>query len=71
MIPEGRGGEVWRLRIYSAFVRFRHCSNPNRLKETRRGHQPVTWRDLEDTRYFRELGVTDPTKSGSIAKAFE
>ncbi len=32
---------------------------------------PETWDDLADPRLFGELGLADPTKSGSIAKAFE
>ena len=32
---------------------------------------PTQWADLRDPRYFGQLGLTDPTKSGSIAKAFE
>src|SRR5690606_14113443 len=34
-------------------------------------HPPRQWDDLADPRYAGEIGVTDPTKSGSIAKAFE
>jgi iron(III) transport system substrate-binding protein len=32
---------------------------------------PQAWADLADPRYFGNVGVTDPTKSGSVAKAFE
>ena len=32
---------------------------------------PSNWRDLADVRFFRELALADPTKSGSITKAFE
>jgi iron(III) transport system substrate-binding protein len=32
---------------------------------------PARWDDLADPVYFRALAVADPTKSGSIAKAFE
>ncbi len=35
------------------------------------GSPPETWADLADPRFFGELGLADPTKSGSIAKAFE
>ena len=73
MIPEARGGEEWRgAGFYSAALSgFGICCNPDRLQELGIEHQPVTWHHLEDTRYFGELAVTDPTKSGSIAKAFE
>jgi iron(III) transport system substrate-binding protein len=32
---------------------------------------PDRWEDLADPRFFGELALADPTKSGSIAKAFE
>ena len=73
MFPEGLGGEVWRSPVfYSAVLSgFGICSNPDRLRDLGIARQPVQWRDLADPRYFGELGVNDPTKSGSIAKAFE
>ena len=73
MIPEGLGGEEWRApAFYSAVLSgFGICSNPDRLRELGIEKQPTDWRDLTDFRYFGQLGVTDPTKSGSIAKAFE
>lgn len=33
--------------------------------------EPRQWSDLTDFRYFGEVALCDPTKSGSIAKAFE
>lgn len=73
MMPEGLGGEVWRSPVfYSAVLSgFGICSNPDRLRELGIEKNPSRWRDLADPRYFGELGVTDPTKSGSIAKAYE
>ncbi|HEX2101345.1 MAG TPA: extracellular solute-binding protein, partial [Candidatus Synoicihabitans sp.] len=32
---------------------------------------PAEWDDLQDPRFFGEVALADPTKSGSIAKAFE
>ncbi len=32
---------------------------------------PATWADLADPRFFGQLGLADPTKSGSVNKAFE
>ena len=32
---------------------------------------PESWADLGDTAYFGRLGIADPTKSGSVTKAFE
>ena len=34
-------------------------------------HPPVRWDDLKDPRLIGEIGLADPTKSSSIAKAFE
>lgn len=33
--------------------------------------QPTGWRDLADTRYLGQVALADPTKSGSMNKAFE
>src|SRR6478609_384614 len=45
----------------------------NRDSLTRLGvaHPPVGWADLTSARYYGEVALCDPTKSGSIAKAFE
>jgi len=45
----------------------------NRDSLARRGimRPPREWSDLADPRYVGELGLADPTKSSSIAKAFE
>jgi len=79
MIPEGLGGEVWRGKAYFSAVLsgFGICSNPDRLVELGvtnadgTARQPRAWRDLADPRLVGQVAVTDPTKSGSIAKAFE
>ncbi len=34
-------------------------------------HEPLQWADLQDPRLMGEVALCDPTKSGSIAKAFE
>ena len=34
-------------------------------------HGPSQWSDLTDPRYLGQIGMCDPTKSGSIAAAFE
>jgi len=34
-------------------------------------HEPAQWTDLTDPRYLGEVALADPTKSSSIAKAFE
>jgi ABC-type Fe3+ transport system substrate-binding protein len=33
--------------------------------------EPVRWADLADPRYLRQVALADPTKSGSMNKAFE
>ena len=79
MIPESLGGEVWRGRAYCSAVLsgFGICSNPDRLRELGvvnadgSVRTPAAWRDLTDPRLFGQVAVSDPTKSGSIAKAFE
>ncbi|MBR1608535.1 MAG: ABC transporter substrate-binding protein, partial [Kiritimatiellae bacterium] len=79
MIPEGIGGEVWRGKAYCSAVLsgFGICSNPDRLVEIGftnadgSARAPSKWADLADPRFFGQLAVTDPTKSGSVAKAFE
>lgn len=72
-IPVARGGEPWRSTHYysAALSAFGICHNPDRLRDLGIERAPTQWRDLADPRYFGQIGVTDPTKSGSIAKAFE
>ena len=71
--PEARGGEMWRDGVYYSAVlsAFGICHNPDRLRDLGIESPPTRWRDLADPRYYGQIGVTDPTKSGSIAKAFE
>lgn len=33
--------------------------------------EPTAWSDLADPRYFGQIALTDPAKSGSVAKVFE
>ncbi len=73
LIPESVGGEEWRAAgfIGAAVSTFGICYNRDRLADLGIARPPATWRDLAAPAYFRQLGVGDPTKSGSIAKAFE
>jgi iron(III) transport system substrate-binding protein len=73
LIPQHVSGEVWWSShfIGTCISTFGICSNRDRLKELGFDSPPRIWRDLADPRYFRQIGVADPTKSGSIAKAFE
>ena len=73
MIPKTLGGEIWRTpTLYGcAISTFGICFNTDRLHDLDVATPPSQWTDLADFRYFGQVGVTDPTKSGSIAKAFE
>ena len=73
MIPEKLGGESWRSATYfgNAASTFGICYNADRLRDLGIDKAPAAWDDLADPRLFRQVGVADPTKSGSIAKAFE
>ena len=71
--PEARGGEQWRNGVYYSAVlsAFGICYNSDRLRDLGIETPPTRWRDLADPKLYGQVGVTDPTKSGSIAKAFE
>ena len=73
LIPEALGGEQWRSLVYygSVLSMFGICYNPDRLRDLGIGRPPAAWSDLADPAYLGQVGVTDPTKSGSVAKAFE
>lgn len=73
LIPPGSSGEVWRGKAFFGNVlsTFGICYNPDRLRALGITNPPQAWADLADPRYFGNVGVTDPTKSGSVAKAFE
>jgi len=72
-LPLMMGGEIWRGKNYfsAALSVFGICYNPDRLEDIGITTPPAMWNDLTDPRYVGTLGVADPTKSGSIAKAFE
>ena len=71
-LPEKVSGEVWRTTHFAgnALSVFGICYNLDRLHELG-VPLPAQWSDLTDPRYCGTLGLTDPTKSGSAAKAFE
>jgi len=73
LIPVEVNGETWRGRSFygSALSTFGICYNLDRLKDLGIGKAPASWEDLTDPEYMGHLGLTDPTKSGSVAKAFE
>jgi len=73
MIPATYGGEIWRTPylIGNAVSTFGIIYNVDRIQQLHMPKVPSQWVDLADYRYFGELGLSDPTKSGSSAKAFE
>jgi iron(III) transport system substrate-binding protein len=73
LIPARIAGETWRTATLfgNAISTFGICYNLDRLRDLGITEPPRAWTDLADPRYFRQLGAADPTKSGSIAKAFE
>ena len=50
---------------------FGICYNTDTLRRLGIDRLPASWSDLADPRYFRQVALADPTKSGSAAKAFE
>lgn len=73
LIPTGMSGETWRTPTWfgTTLSTFGICYNRDRLAAQGIGREPAQWADLADPRWFGTLGLADPTKSGSIAKAFE
>jgi iron(III) transport system substrate-binding protein len=75
VIPRRHGGEdywqrdgLWFGTVLSSYgILF----NRDALQRLGIGREPVEWGDLADPRLIGEVGLADPTKSGSVAKAFE
>ncbi|MBR2054678.1 MAG: hypothetical protein IJ968_07300, partial [Clostridia bacterium] len=45
--------------------------NIDRMQEMADPTPPVRWKDIGDARFFRQVIVADPSKSGSANKCFE
>lgn len=80
ILTQSLGGEVWYDkddRYYGAcFSSFGLCANLDRLKALGitkpDGKTELTaWTDLADIRLLANVGIADPSKSGSITKCFE
>lgn len=73
IVPHDLSGEIWRDDLYFGAVvsTFGICCNPDRLRDLGFDGLPKVWADLADPRLSGNVGLTDPTKSGSVAKAFE
>lgn len=74
-IPEYFGGErYWHpqgLWIGTVLSSYGIIFNRDALKRLGFSSPPTQWDDLADPRFFGEIGLADPTKSSSVAKAFE
>lgn len=75
IIPREFGGEdyvhpegLWLGAVLSSYGIIFNRDGMKRLGITR---DPTEWADLADPRLVGEVGLADPTKSGSVAKAFE
>src|ERR1700736_2194009 len=74
-IPQTLGGEPywdplgrW---VGACLAGFGICYNTDVLARLGLTSPPTQWVDLTDRRLFRSLSLADPTKSGSVAKAYE
>ncbi|HEY7118923.1 MAG TPA: ABC transporter substrate-binding protein, partial [Tepidisphaeraceae bacterium] len=73
LVPQQVSGEIWRTPTLfgNAISTFGICYNVDRLRDLHVTHPPTAWGDLADPVYFGQVGAVDPSKSGSVAKAFE
>src|SRR5260370_250831 len=62
--PEGR----W---VGTCLSSFGVCFNKSVLERLGIADVPASWQDLTNPRYFAQLALADPTKSGSAATSFE
>jgi iron(III) transport system substrate-binding protein len=74
-LPQNFGGEeyfdphdLWFGTVLSSYGILYNLDSLQRLGID---HAPGQWADLTDPRFVGQLGLCDPTKSGSIAAAFE
>ena len=78
-LVQGQGGETWYdkgdMYYGLCFSSFGICVNLDRLAklgyDVSTGYPLRTWRDLADPRLYKQIGLADPSKSGSINKCFE
>lgn len=73
LIPTVMSGETWRAPTWygTTLSTFGICWNRDRMAAQGIMRAPEHWEDLGEPHWFGTLGLADPTKSGSIAKAFE
>ena len=75
VIPQSFAGEEYwdknGLWVGTVLSSFGIIANKDSLARLGVEKPPTAWVDLADPRYAGEVALADPTKSGSIAKAFE
>jgi iron(III) transport system substrate-binding protein len=75
LIPRSLGGEqYWDIRgrwVGVCLAEFGICYNTQVLARLGVVAPPAQWVDLANERLFDAVALADPTKSGSVAKAFE
>jgi iron(III) transport system substrate-binding protein len=75
VVPQAFAGEVYwdkhGLWVGTVLSSFGIIANKDSLARLGVEKPPAAWSDLADPRYVGEVALADPTKSGSIAKAFE
>jgi len=75
LIPRSLGGEqYWDAQgrwVGVCLAEFGICYNTDSLARLGVLTPPVQWVDLANDRLFNAIAMADPTKSGSVAKAFE
>ncbi len=75
LIPRILGGEqYWDARgrwVGVCLAEFGICYNTDVLARLGVSPPPTQWVDLANERLFNAIALADPTKSGSVAKAFE
>ncbi len=74
-IPETLSGETFRDKegrwAGTCLSSFGIVFNRDVLKRLGIGKEPEHWRDLADPRLMGQVALSDPSKSGSVTKAFE
>ena len=75
LIPRSLGGEqYWDGKgrwVGACLAEFGICYNTEVLARLGVFTPPTQWVDLANARLFNAIAMADPTKSGSVAKAFE
>jgi len=75
VIPESYAGETYRDAggrwVGAVLSSYGIIFNRDSLRRLGVAREPSQWSDLADPRLLGEVALADPTKSGSVAKAFE